>query len=148
AYTTSEDTPLTIGAGLGLLANDTDVDGDSLSAVLVSGPSHGALSLSSDGAFTYTPTANYHRSDSFTYRANDGAADSGIVTVSLTITAANAARGAAADGYTTGEDAPLTIGAGLGLLANDTDIDGDGLTAVLVSGPSHGALSLSSNGSF
>src|SRR5205814_728630 len=89
AYTTSEDTPLTTGAGLGLLANDTDIDGDGLTAVLVTGPAHGALSLSSDGAFTYTPVANYHGSDSFTYRANDGTADSNLVTVSLTITAVN-----------------------------------------------------------
>ena len=43
----------------GVLANDTDADGDSLTAVLVGGPSHGTLSLGTDGSFTYTPAANF-----------------------------------------------------------------------------------------
>ena len=57
-----------------MLANDTDVDGDTLTAVLVTGPAHGTLTLNADGSFTYTPTANYNGTDSFTYKANDGTA--------------------------------------------------------------------------
>ena len=64
----TEDTPA-VG---NVLANDTDVDGDALSAVLVSGPAHGSLTLNADGSFTYTPAANYNGPDSFTYKANDG----------------------------------------------------------------------------
>ena len=70
-YATDEDTPLTVAAP-GVLANDTDVDGETLTAVLVAGPTHGTLTLNADGSFTYTPAANYNGTDSFTYRANDG----------------------------------------------------------------------------
>ena len=52
-----------------MLANDTDVEGDALTAVLVGGPSHGTVALNANGSFTYTPAANYNGSDSFTYRA-------------------------------------------------------------------------------
>ena len=55
-----------------MLANDTDVDGEPLTAVLVTGPPHGTLTLNADGSFTYTPDANYNGTDSFTYAANDG----------------------------------------------------------------------------
>src|SRR5207247_1012362 len=88
SYATDEDTPLTVAAP-GVLANDTDVEGSTLSAVLVSGPSHGTLTLNSDGSFTYTPDSNYNGSDSFTYVANDGTANSAPVAVSLTVSAVN-----------------------------------------------------------
>src|SRR5207247_8810714 len=88
SYTLGEDTALNVAAP-GVLANDSDVDGDTLSAILVSQPTHGSLSFNINGSFSYTPAANYHGTDSFTYKANDGQADSAIVTVSLTITSAN-----------------------------------------------------------
>jgi hypothetical protein len=71
AYSTTEDTPLTVAAP-GVLANDSDPEHDPLSAVLVSGPSHGTLTLNPDGSFTYTPASNHTGSDSFTYQAGDG----------------------------------------------------------------------------
>ena len=54
AYSTNEDTPLTVAAP-GVLGNDTDVDSGCLTAVRVSGPSHGTLALAPNGGFTYTP---------------------------------------------------------------------------------------------
>jgi len=69
------------------VSNDTDADGDSLTAALVSGPSHGALSLKSDGSFVYTPTNRYNGADSFTYRASDGTSASNTATVTLTVSA-------------------------------------------------------------
>jgi hypothetical protein len=66
AYTTLEDVRLTIPAA-GILTNDTDVDAQALTAVLVSNVTHGSLSLSTNGGFTYTPNTNYNGSDSFTY---------------------------------------------------------------------------------
>ena len=72
-----------------MLVNDTDIDGDPLTATLVTGPANGQLTLSPDGSFTYTPNANYNGSDSFTYTANDGALDSATVNVSLTVTPVN-----------------------------------------------------------
>jgi len=129
AYSTNEDTPLTVAAP-GVLGNDTDVDGDALTAVLVSGPSHGTLTLNSNGSFTYTPAADFNGSDSFTYKANDGQADSNTATVSITVTPVNDAPVATGDSYTTAEDTPLTVNAP-GVLGNDSDIDSPSLTAVL-----------------
>ena len=73
-----------------MLGNDTDVDGDTLTAVAASaGPAHGTLTLNADGSFTYTPAANYNGTDSFTYKANDGTADSNVATVTITVDAVN-----------------------------------------------------------
>ncbi len=94
AYTASEDTALVVAGTKGVLANDTDPDGDTLTAAQNGGPSHGTLVLNAAGGFTYTPAANYNGSDSFTYHANDGKLDSNVATVTITVTPVNdAARG-------------------------------------------------------
>jgi VCBS repeat-containing protein len=144
---TDEDTPLTVAAP-GVLGNDGDVDGDSLSAVLDIGPSHGTLELSGDGGFTYTPGADYFGADSFTYHANDDTLDSNIAIVILTVNPVNDAPTAADDAYSTDEDAELTVSAPEGVLGNDGDVDGDSLSAVLDGGPSNGTLTLNPDGSF
>ncbi|MGE5358638.1 MAG: Ig-like domain-containing protein [Bacteroidales bacterium] len=87
SYTTPANTPLSVAAS-GVLANDTDADGNALTATRVAVPSHGSLTLSPNGSFTYTPTVGYSGSDSFTYTASDGTATSNIATATLTITAA------------------------------------------------------------
>src|SRR5438045_1746334 len=145
SYTTPEDTQLTVAAP-GVLANDSDVDGDPLSTILVTGPSHGTLTLNGDGSFSYMPALNFNGIDTFTYKATDGQAQSGIATATITVTPVNDAPVAANDdNYTTPEDTQLTVSAP-GVLANDSDVDGDSLSAVLVSGPSHGTLTLNKIG--
>src|SRR5207247_1765791 len=146
SYITAEDTTLNVAAP-GVLANDSDVDGDILSAILVSQPAHGSLTLNGNGSFSYTPAANYNGTDSFTYKANDGLADSGIATVSITITGANDAPVAVNDSYITAEDTTLNVAAP-GVLANDSDVDGDILSAILVSQPAHPCPTLNRTGSF
>jgi VCBS repeat-containing protein len=146
SYGVHPNTPLTVAAP-GVLANDTDADGDPLTANWVSGPSHGMLTLNSDGSFTYTSDNNYTGTDSFTYQANDGVTNSNTATVTLTIHSTNQPPVANDDSYNVIHDRTLTVAAP-GVLANDTDPDGDPLTAVWVSGPSHGNLSLNSDGSF
>jgi hypothetical protein len=74
AATTNEDTAVS-GA---VLANDSDVDGDPLTAAVVAGPAHGTLTLDPDGSFTYAPSADYFGPDSFTYRVDDGRAAAAI----------------------------------------------------------------------
>jgi uncharacterized repeat protein (TIGR01451 family) len=69
----------------GVLANDTDLNGDALSAIEVTGPTSGTLALEADGSFAYTPTAGFVGVDAFTYIAHDGAADSNPATVTLTV---------------------------------------------------------------
>src|SRR3989475_196379 len=97
AATTAVNTAATIA----VLANDSDGDGDPLSAIAASGPSHGTLTFNADGSFSYTPTAGYAGPDSFTYRVNDGDADSNVATVSITVNAVNSAPVAVNDSYST-----------------------------------------------
>ena len=146
AYSTAQDTALSIPAG-GVLSNDTDPDGDPLTAAALDGPTHGTLSLQPDGSFVYTPASGYHGTDSFTYRASDGSLDSAPATVSLTVKALNHPPLARPDNDTTQEGTTLTIPAS-GVLSNDTDPDGDPLTAVLHEGPADGTLTLNADGSF
>ncbi len=147
AYTINEDTVLSITRP-GILANDTDADGNTLTAVLVADVTHGALLFSANGSFFYTPNANYHGTDTFTYRATDGALTSAVATVTITINPTNDAPVAINDdAYTTLEDTALTI-LPRGILTNDVDVDGDVLTALLVSTTTHGTLTLSNNGAF
>jgi hypothetical protein len=84
AYTVAGGTTLSIAAP-GILGNDTDVESSPLAAQLVSAPTRGSLALSATGGFTYTPQAGYAGSDSFSYRASDGTAASGVAVVSLTV---------------------------------------------------------------
>ena len=88
AYSVHENSTLVI-SGHGILANDADVDGNMLSAVLVSTASNGVLGLNPNGTFTYVPNTNFHGTDSFTYKANDGISDSNIATVSITVNQIN-----------------------------------------------------------
>ena len=69
----------------GLLANDTDVEGDDLTATGLTQPAHGEVALAADGSFTYTPDAGYFGTDTFTYKASDGAATSAATTVTITV---------------------------------------------------------------
>jgi len=70
-------------------ANDIDLDGDALTVSVVSNPVYGTLSLNADGSFTYTPFSNFYGSDSFTYRASDGALYSNEATVKITVKGVN-----------------------------------------------------------
>jgi len=83
-YSTDEDQLLNVTAP-GVLSNDTDPNGDTLTAVKVSDPTNGSLTLNSDGSFTYTPNNGFSGTDSFTYKANDGTNDSNVVTVTITV---------------------------------------------------------------
>src|SRR5207248_2551986 len=76
---------LNVSAANGVLVGDTDVDSGALTAVLVTGPAHAsAFTLNTDGSFNYVHDGSDTGSDSFTYRANDGAAGSNVATVTLT----------------------------------------------------------------
>ncbi len=145
-YTTEEDTTLNIPAP-GILTNDTDIDGDTLTAIFISDVSNGLLAFNSNGAFEYIPDNNYIGSDSFTYKANDGTTNSTSATVTITINPINDPPIANDDNYSTNEDTILNV-ASPGVLENDTDPENDPLTAILVNDVTNGALSLNSNGAF
>ncbi len=84
-YSVQQDTLLEVAAP-GVLANDSDADGDALEAVLVANVTDGTLNLSSTGSFTYTPDAGFTGSDTFTYKAYDGKAYSNTATVNISVT--------------------------------------------------------------
>lgn len=132
----------------GVLANDTDAEGDLLSAIEFRGPSHGTLELESSGAFVYTPDPNFEGIDGFIYRADDGTSSSLLAVVTIHVNDSHSAPVAIEDSYVLLEDQSLDIDATMGVLANDSDADADPLTAVLVEGPANGTLTLNDDGSF
>lgn len=130
--------------GRNVLANDTDADGDALTAVLTGGPSHGTLSLAADGSFTYIPDADYLGRDSFTYRASDGQDLSNLAVVTLEVTAPPQDNTAPVAGdIDFGSDY-----AGGNVLANSIDGEQDTLVALLEQGPANGTLQLNADGTF
>ena len=146
AYTAAPGVTLTVPAP-GILANDTDPDGDPLQAQLVTGSAHGLLTLNPDGSFAYFPANGYSGPDSFTYTASDGVAGSPPATVSISVGAPNGTPSAVADHFTTAEDAALHVPAP-GVLGNDSDPESDPLTALFNTAPAHGTLTLNADGSF
>jgi Ca2+-binding RTX toxin-like protein len=147
SYRVAENGRLTIGSP-GVLANDSDVDGDRISAVLDVRPSHGTITaFAGNGAFTYVPDRGFAGMDSFGYHATDGAEDTATVKVTITVIPDNYAPVAVPDDYRVAINSELAVGAP-GVLGNDTDADGDPLEAVLESGPVHGTLTLVADGSF
>jgi large repetitive protein len=140
SYNVDEDGQLTIDAP-GILSNDSDFEGDSLTVKpVVSGPAHGQLNLNADGSFTYTPAADFNGEDFFTYKATDGALDSGAAKVAITVEAVNdapVARDLAGEGgrVTTPEDTPKDI------TLEASDVDSTNLTFSVVDGPANGTLS-------
>jgi VCBS repeat-containing protein len=147
-YSVAEGGTFTLTAP-GVLANDTDPENDSLNAVLVTGPAHASsFALNADGSFTYVHDGSETTTDSFTYKANDGALDSNVATVTITITAVNDAPVAVNDAYGVNEGGTLTV-TPPGVLGNDTDAENNALTAVLVTGPLHASsFALNADGSF
>ena len=150
-FEVNEDSTLQVTTG-GVLENDTDEDGDHLSARLISDPAYGVLTFFVDGTFSYSPGGDFHGSDYFSYVAFDDWAESDPATVEITVQPVNDAPIAAQDTYQLGGlDTSLAIAAlGIppGILANDVDADDDPLDIVITTGVSHGNLNVELDGSF
>jgi len=150
SYPATSGATLTIAAP-GLLANDTDVDSPTLTALKITDPAHGSLALNPNGGFTYIPTAGFTGTDSFTYKASDGSTQSNVATVTITVSVGPGNVGSgllvANDMYSVIAQSTLTVAAP-GLLANDANAVPSSLTAVKVADPLHGSLTLNANGSF
>ncbi|MCA1684019.1 MAG: tandem-95 repeat protein, partial [Actinobacteria bacterium] len=142
-YATPAGTPLIVAAP-GVLGNDTDAEGETLTAGSASDPPNGSVTLAADGSFVYTPDAGFSGSDRFTYIASDGDGGTDVAIVTIAV---NTPPDAVDDAYTTAEDTPVTVAAP-GVLGNDTDLDGHALTAASPSTPGRGSVSLNPDGSF
>jgi hypothetical protein len=115
----------------------TDKEGAALNYFVLDQPAYGAASVIG-GKLQYVPQGSYSGSDSFTYKANDGAADGNVAVVNVTVSAGNAAPVAEDQSVTTSEDMALEI-----RLAG-SDPDQNPLVYRIVSGPSHGSFDGSS----
>jgi len=147
AYTVQEDQVLDVSIH-GVLANDVDPDGDDLQA-LFGAPSVGTFTRTDpDGTFTWTPPADFHGDASFTYTAGDGSESAGPVLVTLTVEPVNDMPVALDDEYEVEGPGPHVFDVGDGLQVNDSDPDGDDLTAVLVRSPSDGTVEIDPDGGF
>jgi len=128
AVSTAEDTSLAI------TLSGSDLDSDPLTFAVLTAPANGVLSGAAPD-LTYTPNPNFNGSDSFTFKANDGLADSAPATVSISVTPVNDAPQANAQSVNLAEDSPVAI------TLSGSDVDGDALTFTIVDPPMHGALS-------
>ena len=125
---TNEDTAAAI------LLSATDPDSDPLTYSVLTSPTHGTLSGTAPN-LTYTPAAHFHGSDSFTFRANDGSANSNTATIQITVVHVNHPPVAAGQSVQTNEDTAAAI------LLSATDVDSDPLTYSVLTSPTHGTLS-------
>jgi Bacterial Ig domain len=131
SLTTPEDTPRA------LTLTGSDIDGDALTFTAAA-PAHGTLS-GSGASLVYTPAANFNGTDSFTFVVDDGHGGIDTGTITITVTAVNDPPVANDDARTIDENDEVTVA----VLANDSDADGDPLTAELVSPPAHGTATCS-----
>ena len=156
-YETDEDKPLTVPAP-GVLDNDTDAEGEPLTAEVADEPNRGTLDLREDGSFVYTPEKDYYGYDRFEYKAKDGTSSGSVARVEIIVNSIQDPPVATNDSYQTDEDAKLTVPTLIfeeeaikqvpGVLENDFDSDNDSITAKLVEGPKKGTLTFNQNGSF
>jgi hypothetical protein len=120
-YSTNEDTSLTVNSANGVLSNDTDLEGDSLT-VTFGNPSNGSLSSTgNDGRFVYTPNPNFNGTDSFTYNATDSGGLTSSAVVTITVNSVDDLPTAENDSANTDEDTTVTID-----VLNNDDFGGDG----------------------
>lgn len=137
SVTTLEDTAKTI------MLSATDADNNPLTYSVVAAPIKGALSGTAPN-LTYTPMLNQNGTDSFTFKANDGSLDSSIATISINITPVNDAPVAVNDSYSIVQGSVLTVSLP-GVLANDSDPDGNNILATRVTNATHGNAVLDNN---
>lgn len=155
-YSLNENETFKVKAAGGVLANDSDIDGDPLEATVAELPAHGHLVMKQDGGFMYRPDRNFVGQDSFTYVVDDGVLVSSLVTVTLNIGAsANPVARSNLYQFSGGALGDLhTVTMDDGVLANDYFVrpgdpfTGGDMSAVLVTPPAYGDLVLDANGSF
>jgi Bacterial Ig domain len=134
---TSEETPVTVS----VLANDADPDGDGLTISAVTQGANGSVVNNGDGTVTYSPAPNFFGADSFTYTASDGQGGFDTATVSVNVSNVNDAPSAADDSAAVAEDGgPVAVG----VLANDSDPDGNPLAVVAATQGTNGSVTFNS----
>ncbi|MCA9200419.1 MAG: tandem-95 repeat protein, partial [Planctomycetales bacterium] len=148
SYSVDEDASLTVTAATGILQNDTDAEGDTLTLTVISETANGEVEVEPTGEFTYTPNPDFSGEDQFTYVVNDGLVDSPVGVVRIQVVGVNDAPVGRSDVIILPGGGTQQIAASDGVLANDSDIDGPTLTALLETAPQTGSIELAADGSF
>ncbi len=136
--TTDEDTAVDID----VLANDSDIDGDTLVVDAVTQPANGSVVVDADGTVTYTPNPDFNGTDTFTYTVCDPDGLCDTATVTVTVDPVNDAPVANDDASAVDEDTQVNID----VLSNDSDVDGDVLTLDSVTQPASGSVVIEADG--
>lgn len=135
----------------GVFSNDSDDNSFTLQSYDATSVHGGTISMSSTGAFTYTPASGFTGSDTFTYTIVDDASLTGTATVHITVTT-NTNPVANPDSYQTTMNTTLAANSARDLKANDTTPSGSGytytVTAGTVSSTQGGTVTLYANGQF
>jgi hypothetical protein len=128
--------------GIDLNQYVADAEGDQLTISIVSGPSHGQLTQNEDGTYIYTPTSSYVGLDQFSFKANDGLADSSTGYVYFNVTQYAPTSN---NTYSLLHDHTLP---NINFAQNDMDAMLDPTAVTIVSGPSHGTLVHNADGTY
>jgi Bacterial Ig domain len=132
----------------GVMTNDVSPDGLPITVYSATSPANGTISFVSNGALFYTPNSGFTGQDSVAYTLSDGVHTSNTAMVTFNVTSSNSPPVTVPDSYTVMEGQVLTVNAAQGVLANDSDPDGDPLTTLYQSLPTHGTLAFHIDGSF
>lgn len=146
SYATTENTDLLVPPS-GVLKNDIDLDGDSLTIIKFDPPTNGDIVLNADGSFTYRPDRDFVGVDSLTYTVTDGKGGNATPTVFINVVPKNKAPEAKDDSFITLKETRLTIGIEE-ILSNDFDADNNALFVESYSDPLNGHLHIDGNGDF
>jgi hypothetical protein len=148
--TAADDTAQTVedqAVLINVLQNDRDPEGrlaaDSLAVVIQ--PQHGQATPAGAGIFNYTPAANYSGTDTFSYQICDTAGQCAQAVVTVSIAPGNDPPAAVADSFTLNANTNVTLPAP-GVLANDTDPDGDTLTVTGSTPAGNASVTVAPNG--
>ncbi|GAA0627724.1 hypothetical protein GCM10009422_25930 [Brevundimonas kwangchunensis] len=148
AYSMERGAVLTVDAANGVLANDNDPEGGTLTASLFGQPRNGTVTMNPDGSFVYTPNPLFHGTDSFIYLVTDSSGEISSQVVTLTVANNNTPPVAVGESYEVDRNTVLTVTAEDGILANDHDPDGDTLQILMAGPPLHGSITINQDGSF
>ena len=129
-----------------LLGNDSDPDNAEVGVRLVDPPINGTVEVNSDGSFIYTHDGSETLADAFTYQLDDGSLSSSIARVEIQVNPVNDAPVGSVDEYSVATGRVLS--SFQSVLANDRDVEGNSIVALLVEPPANGTVLLNPNGSF
>lgn len=139
-YTVNEDQVLNVNPA----SNDSDIETATLTYEIINNADYGTAVMTSLGALTYTPNANYNGSDMIIYHGIDASGAADVATIVITVLPVNDAPVVNGESITVIEDV-LYSG---NVATNDSDVETATLNYTLVTGPAHGTLLLNTNGTF